>query len=108
MYLETYFVNLQCQMLISSCIFMEDNQKYQLVIETAHQLFWKFGIRRVTIEEIARESGVSKVTIYKFFKNKIEIAKTVINNILSNAEKEYKALMAKDIPFEEKIKSRLK
>lgn len=86
---------------------MEDNQKYQDIIETAHQLFWKFGIRRVTIEEICREAGVSKMTFYKFFPNKIEIAKKVLTNIWGEAEIKYKELMAQDIPFAEKVKQQV-
>ena len=86
---------------------MEDNQKYQIIIQTAHNLFWKFGIKRVTIEEICKEAGVSKMTFYKFFPNKIEIAKKVLNNIWREAEARYNKLMAQDIPFAEKVKQQV-
>ncbi|MBN2807090.1 MAG: TetR/AcrR family transcriptional regulator [Prolixibacteraceae bacterium] len=86
---------------------MEDNQKYQQILETAHQLFWKFGIRRVSIEEICRESGVSKMTLYRFFPNKVELAKKVITNMFDDSRAKYQALMAQDIPFEEKIKQQV-
>lgn len=83
---------------------MEDNQKYQDIISTAHRLFWKFGIRRVSIEEICREAGVSKMTFYRFFKNKIELAKTILGGIFNDAKKDYQVLMEQDIPFAEKVK----
>jgi len=86
---------------------MEDNQKYQIIVQTAHELFWKFGIRRVTIEEICKEAGVSKMTFYKFFSNKIDVAKKVLTNIWGEAEIKYKQLMAQDIPFEEKVKQQV-
>ncbi|MBE9509365.1 MAG: TetR family transcriptional regulator, partial [Bacteroidetes bacterium] len=35
-----------------------DNQKFQQIITTAKELFWKFGIKRVTIEEICQEANV--------------------------------------------------
>lgn len=86
---------------------MEDNQKYQDILETAHHLFWKFGIRRVSIEEICREAGVSKMTFYRFFKNKIELARTVLDGIFSETKEKYQALMAQDIPFAEKVKQQV-
>lgn len=86
---------------------MEDNQKYQQILETAHHLFWKFGIRRVSIDEICRESGVSKMTFYRFFSNKNELAKKIITNIFDDAVEKYENLMAQDIPFEEKIKQQV-
>jgi len=42
-----------------------ENQKYNQIIDTSKKLFWKYGIKRVTIEEICREAGVSKMTFYK-------------------------------------------
>lgn len=86
---------------------MEDNQRYQIIIETAHRLFWKFGIKRVSIEEICREAGVSKMTFYRFFKNKIELAKVVITKIFDQAHEKYQASMARDIPFAEKVKEQV-
>lgn len=86
---------------------MEDNQKYQQILETAHHLFWKFGIRRVSIEEICREAKVSKMTFYRFFPNKNELAKKVITNLFNDARAKYEALMAQDIPFEDKVKQQV-
>ncbi|MDH5400751.1 MAG: TetR/AcrR family transcriptional regulator, partial [Cyclobacteriaceae bacterium] len=54
------------------------NRKYQAIFETAKELFWKYGIRRVTIEEICKEAGVSKMTFYKFFPNKVALANTIL------------------------------
>ncbi|MFB6343195.1 TetR/AcrR family transcriptional regulator [Saccharicrinis sp. FJH62] len=86
----------------------KSNPKYKQIVETAHDLFWKFGIKRVTIEEICSESGVSKMTFYRFFPNKIELAKVVISTLFEKVEKDYKALMSRDIPFEEKIKEQVR
>ena len=33
----------------------ESNVKYQDIVSTARDLFWKFGIKRVSIEEICKE-----------------------------------------------------
>jgi len=46
------------------------DQTAESIISTATQLFWWRGLRSVTMDEIAREAGVSKKTIYKHFKDK--------------------------------------
>ncbi|MBA7586129.1 hypothetical protein ES708_28125 [subsurface metagenome] len=84
-----------------------DNQKFQQIITTAKDLFWKFGIKRITIEEICLEASVSKMTFYKHFKNKMELIKYLINHITDKAMKKYRAIMDSDISFPEKVKKTL-
>lgn len=43
------------------------------IISTAENLFIRFGFKRVTMDDIAREMAISKKTIYQFFKDKNEI-----------------------------------
>lgn len=85
----------------------KNNAKYQDILKTAHDLFWKHGIKRVTIQEICREAKVSKMTFYRFFENKIELAKHVLKDMFDESFEKYKALMAEDIPFEEKVKKQI-
>jgi len=43
------------------------------IVEASRVLFIKYGYAGTTIEAIAREAGVSKVTVYSMFKNKRNI-----------------------------------
>jgi TetR/AcrR family transcriptional regulator, cholesterol catabolism regulator len=52
------------------------------LIEQITQLFLKFGIRSMTMDDIARELGISKKTIYKYFKDKKEIVGKVMQAFL--------------------------
>ncbi len=81
--------------------------KYDAILKTSHDLFWKFGIRRVSIEEICREANVSKMTFYRAFSNKTELAKEVVKNLFDNILMNYRKLMDQDIPFEEKVRQQL-
>ncbi len=40
------------------------------IIATATETFVKLGVRSVTMDDIAQQMGISKKTIYKYFKNK--------------------------------------
>ncbi len=50
------------------------------LIEVAQDLFTRYGLKKVTIEEIAKNAHVSKATIYKNYKNKNEIFNKVVEN----------------------------
>jgi len=80
-----------------------NNPKKQQIITTARDLFWKYGFRRVSIEEICREANVSKMTFYKHFNNKDELAKYIIDLITGIAMKKYREIMDNDIPFIKKV-----
>lgn len=84
-----------------------NSEKYNAIIKTAHDLFWKFGIRRVTIGEICKEAGASKMTFYRFFQDKNELAKKVVENLFKNIFDDYRKIMDQDVPFEEKVKQQL-
>ncbi len=57
------------------------NPKRTQILSTGKELFWKFGFKRVTIEEICREAAVSKMTFYKFFENKQELAVHIMDEV---------------------------
>ena len=80
------------------------NKKYNSILKTAKTLFWKHGIRRVTIEEICKEAGVSKMTFYKHFPNKIELAKTILENLIQSSMAKFKGIIESEMPFSEKMK----
>lgn len=73
------------------------------IIDTATDLFLRFGVKRVTVEEICRSAHVSKMTFYKYFKNKTELAEYIIFSILDNAQKEFESIWKEISTFEYKI-----
>ena len=82
--------------------------KLRQIMETAKHLLWKYGIKRVTIEEICREAGVSKVTFYKYFENKTDLVIYLLDETIEKALSDYRKMMDSDIPFEEKIAGSLR
>ena len=47
------------------------------ILEKSNELFLNLGFKSVTMDEIASSLGVSKKTIYKYFKNKTELVAAV-------------------------------
>ena len=46
------------------------NKKADKILDTTIRLFIRDGIRKITMDDIAENSHVSKVTIYKYFVDK--------------------------------------
>lgn len=53
--------------------------KKKRILEVAGEMFARFGIKKTTMDEIAREARMGKSTIYYYFKNKEEIFASVIH-----------------------------
>ena len=83
---------------------VRENPKKIQIINTANSLFMKYGIRRVSVEELCREAGVSKMTFYKYFKNKKDLVKSLILQFVSEGMEKYRNTMAQNIPYMEKVK----
>lgn len=64
---------------------MEAKQDIQ---QKALELFFRHGIRSITMDEIANQAGVSKKTIYQYFTNKDDLVEAVIYKELKKDEQE--------------------
>lgn len=80
-----------------------NNKKYQAVLKSARDLFWKHGFRRVTIEEICRVSNTSKMTFYKFFPNKLELAKRILDITIEKSISKFISIRDNDMTAGEKM-----
>lgn len=81
--------------------------KKEQVIEAARQLFGEYGYRKVSMDEIAEKSGVTKKTIYTYFKDKNDLAKHFLYEGINDIKKITEEIDKKDIPFATKINEML-
>ena len=66
-------------------------------MKKAEELFWKFGYNGVSVDRIAAEAGISKMTVYKHFASKEDLFIQVLmdyaiyhtNNIMEALEEKY-------------------
>ena len=77
--------------------------KKRQIVDTAEKLFTRHGIKRVTIEEICRKAGVSKMTFYKYFANKIVLVKHLHDKWTQEGFDRLDEINKMDIPFPEKM-----
>ncbi|MFA5297945.1 MAG: TetR/AcrR family transcriptional regulator, partial [Lutibacter sp.] len=52
----------------------------EVILKKASEIFLKYGFKSVTMDDIANDLGISKKTIYKFYKNKVELVDEAVLN----------------------------
>ena len=50
------------------------------ILEASEDLFLKYGVKSITMDEIARHLSISKKTIYQYFQDKDEVVNLVIKS----------------------------
>ncbi len=60
------------------------SEQKQDIIEAAYKQFKQFGFKSVTMDDIARNIGVSKKTLYELFKDKDELVLESVKHMLSD------------------------
>lgn len=53
-------------------------EKRQQIIERSFELFYRYGIKSVSMDDIAREMGMSKKTLYQYINDKKELVVEVV------------------------------
>lgn len=82
---------------------MMASNKRDNIVTAAESLFWKYGMRRVTIEEICRVAHVSKMTFYKYFAGKVELLQYILEQMMERSIQQFVVLIESDLPFDEKV-----
>jgi TetR/AcrR family transcriptional regulator, cholesterol catabolism regulator len=62
------------------------------IVQGSEELFFKFGVKSITMDDIAKHLAVSKKTIYQFFKDKNELICTVTDTHLESSEKIFQSI----------------
>jgi TetR/AcrR family transcriptional regulator, cholesterol catabolism regulator len=62
---------------------MENKER---ILQKANDLFMRYGIRSITMDEIASQLGISKKTIYQFFTDKDAMVEAVVNDEMKRNE----------------------
>jgi TetR/AcrR family transcriptional regulator, cholesterol catabolism regulator len=58
------------------------------ILNKANELYMRYGVRSVTMDDIAEQSGVSKKTIYQFFADKDELVDAVLKAEVNQSEEQ--------------------
>lgn len=81
-----------------------ESKKEAAILEAGRELFWKYGFRKVSVDEICKAAGVSKMTFYRYFNDKATLAKKIFDNELEKSMEQFRKIMQSGISVPEKMK----
>jgi len=59
------------------------NEKLQDIVDKSCKLFTKFGIKSISMDDVAKGCGISKKTLYEYIKDKRQLVELVLKNEFS-------------------------
>lgn len=71
---------------------MEDKDSKEKLLRGAEELFTRYGLRSVSMDDIARHLGISKKTIYQHFADKDEVVATVAKGHMERQRLEFEKI----------------
>lgn len=73
------------------------------ILRAATESFSLFGYKATTISQVAKLANVGKGTIYLFFKNKEELFREIIKNLIQDMERAANEVIQENQPFQENV-----
>jgi AcrR family transcriptional regulator len=71
---------------------MEELDNKEKLLKGAEDLFMKYGVRSVSMDDIARHLGISKKTIYQHFADKDDVVATVTKANMERQRKQFEQI----------------
>jgi AcrR family transcriptional regulator len=77
---------------------------YERIVRAAYMCFERYGIERTSIEDIAREAGVTRPTVYRYFKGgKLGIVDLISSEESLKVNAEVRKRLVRGQPFEARV-----
>ncbi len=80
------------------------DDKRQRILEAARKRFRYYGVRKTTMQEVARDAGVAVGTLYLYFKDKDDLLAAVTEEYVTRHRRQAEAILASDAPAADKLR----
>jgi AcrR family transcriptional regulator len=77
------------------------------ILDAAERLLARYGYKKTTIDDLAREAGIGKGTVYLHFPSKEEVALCTIDRIVARLLDRLRELAQSDEPVTERLRQML-
>ena len=68
----------------------------EAILDAMDVLMERYGYRKTTVDDLAKEAGISKRTVYLYFPSKEEIALSSIGRVVENAQAKMREIALED------------
>jgi AcrR family transcriptional regulator len=80
------------------------DDKRQRILETARKRFRYYGVKKTTMQEIARDASVAVGTLYLYFKDKDDLLVACTEEYVAQHRRQAEAILASDAPAADKLR----
>ncbi|MDP3408936.1 MAG: helix-turn-helix domain-containing protein [Bosea sp. (in: a-proteobacteria)] len=77
--------------------------RIEQIADAALRRFARYGFKRSSMDDIAREAGLAKATIYLHFKGKDDVFRAMMARFLAQVAARCEAVMAQPLPLPDKL-----
>jgi AcrR family transcriptional regulator len=78
-----------------------------VILDAMERLLARFGYKKTTMDDVAREAGIGKGTIYLHFPSKEEVALSSIDRVVERVQERLRALAASSLSAEDRLREML-
>lgn len=79
------------------------NARVDQIADAALRLFARYGYKRSSMDDIAKEAGLAKATLYLHFKGKDDVFRAMLRLLARRVEARCREVVAMEAPFAEKL-----
>ena len=80
------------------------DDKRQRIIKAARERFRYYGVKKTTMQEIARDAGVAVGTLYLYFRDKDDLLVACAEEYVVRHRRQAEAILASDAPAGDKLR----
>ena len=79
------------------------SEKEKKFMDAAMRVFWRYGIERSSMADIAKETGVSRQTLYKSFSSKDDLVRAIMRDMVEERNRAIDAAISEVHGLAEKL-----
>ncbi len=74
-----------------------------LILDACDELMVRYGFRKMSMDDVAKKAGLSRRTIYNFFKNKEDLGLSSISRVVQLVFEEMESIASSDAPVDDRL-----
>lgn len=72
------------------------NEKTGAILRAAWEMFAAYGMRKTSMQDIARAAGMSRPALYMYYKNKDDILRSMVEKVYADAKDQIREALSQD------------
>jgi len=73
---------------------MKSKKADELIKEKAREVFFSYGLRSISMDDVANLSGIPKRIIYRYFEDKSALVRAIVNDLIHSHERFFNTCQA--------------